>query len=233
MYISAKYKIIFIRTPKTGSSSLIDFLIQNLDDPDAIHSGSPDGMIKVLPTVEFPGERIAGPLHHKIHHMTLAELIDLKMIPIEALRWNIFTVIRDPIERQKSFYYFFKQFWSRRQPASLEEYHRFTRDGWIFERNDHGLDSITGLLQSDMVRWNETPLGDYWLYEDMNERAHQLLKDLGVELKFQMPRHKARPELLKGGSLEFDGKTLAQLHKELAPDFKLYEKLKRKRDEAN
>ena len=45
MFISPKYKFIFLRVPKTASTSLSEFFIRNVDDPDAIYTEVEDSKI--------------------------------------------------------------------------------------------------------------------------------------------------------------------------------------------
>ena len=60
MYVSHKYKLIFLRTPKTASSSLSEFFIKNIPDPDAIYTLVEDSNIPATLSKEIllTGKRV-------------------------------------------------------------------------------------------------------------------------------------------------------------------------------
>ena len=72
MYLSHKYKFLFLRTPKTASSSLSDFFIRNVDDPDAIYTEVEDsGLVGTL------SEDIVSRYRpYAFYHFTVQQLIN-------------------------------------------------------------------------------------------------------------------------------------------------------------
>ena len=123
MYISHKYKFVFLRTPKTGSSSLSDFFIKNIDDPSAVYTDVPDSNTKG--TVPF--DVIRKYLPHNHYHMGISHLIHEGLLTeAQAREYNVFSVLRDPLDRAKSFYYFYRKWRDVGTPASIEQYRRWT-----------------------------------------------------------------------------------------------------------
>ena len=106
MYLSKKYKLLVLRTPKTGSSSLSEFLIKKIDDPDAIYteiddSGIPGTLNEHIVNRNRP---------FKYFHFTLNDLIREGVItPDIIMNYRCISVLRNPVDRQKSFYYFMKK----------------------------------------------------------------------------------------------------------------------------
>ena len=95
MYLSHKYKFLFLRTPKTASSSLSDFFIRNVDDPNAIYTEVEDS--------KLPGtlnEAIVGKYRpYAFYHFTLNQLIDENIITEQQAReYDVFALLRNPVD---------------------------------------------------------------------------------------------------------------------------------------
>ena len=82
MYLSHKYKFLFLRTPKTASSSLSDFFIRNIDDPDAIYTEVEDsGLVGTLSE-----EIVSRYRPYAFYHFTVQQLINEGVLTEEQAR---------------------------------------------------------------------------------------------------------------------------------------------------
>ena len=76
MYLSHKHKFLFLRTPKTASSSLSDFFIRNIQDDEAIYTEVEDS--------NLPGtldEAIVSKYRpYAFYHFTLNQLIGSPLV---------------------------------------------------------------------------------------------------------------------------------------------------------
>ena len=217
MYLSHKYKILFLRTPKTASSSLSDFFIRNIDDPDAIYTEVEDS--KLPGTLD---ESIVSKYRpYAFYHFTLDQLIAEGVITEEQAReYNCFALLRDPIDRAKSFYYFYKKFRSPGRPPSLDEYKAWTING-VFTN-----DQNSAIRQTDLLKINDKPVGRYWLYENLEKELFDLMYGLKIEIKHPLPQHKTDSRKKRRDEIEFDEQSLSRLRNHFTEDFELYEKLK-------
>lgn len=217
MYLSHKYKFLFLRTPKTASSSLSDFFIKNIDDPNAIYtevedSGTPGTL----------SEDIVGKYRpYAFYHFTLQQLIDEAVILEEQAReYTCFALLRNPIDRQKSFYYFYKKFKSPGWEGSIEEYKSWTRNG-VFKGEANSV-----IRQSDLLKINGEQVGEYWLYENLEQKLFDFLYDRKIEVKYPLPQYKAGIRKSRKNEIEFDEQSLKDIRNHFKQDFELYEKLK-------
>jgi hypothetical protein len=222
MYISHKYKIIFVRIPKTACSSITDFLIRNIKDSDAVHSGVDDS--KIAPTiVDDTKQKQVNPLlrstSNKYVHYTLEDIINEGLIKATSLnRYRCIGVIRDPVDRQKSMYYFRKK-WNLRTKPSLQDYKNITINNCTMR-----LSPITGIQQSDFLMYNGVSYGNMWLYENIEKELPALMKDLGLNSDHKLPKHKFGNR--KTGEFNFDEEVMDSLKAHYHKDFKLYNELK-------
>lgn len=220
MYISHKYKFIFLRTPKTASSSLSEFLIKNVDDPQAVYT-------------EVDDTKIAGTLDKSIvnkyrkdfkyFHFTLEDLVKENIItPQQIKNYKCFAVLRDPIDRQKSFYYFYKK-WRKEcknVPASLEEYKRMAPEGYFLREPN------SEILQSSFLEYNGQLCGEYWLYENIDEELDRFVKEYGIQVKHPLPKHKTKFRTNRENEINFDYQSLQKMKNIFEKDFNLYTKVK-------
>lgn len=217
MYISHKYKIIFLRTPKTASSSLSEFFIRNIPDPAAIYTPVEDSNIKGQGTANLQAKYSRN---FKYYHFTLEDLINEKVITKQQARdYRVISVVRDPVDRQKSFFFFYSKWKARGRPVDLNLYKTIAPNGtFTGEPNSALLQSSFGLLDGEYV-------GEYWLYENLSEHLSNLMKDLNLQTVHPLVSHKSGFRKNKP-DIKFDGECLNKMKDVFEKDFKLYNELK-------
>ena len=216
MYLSHKYKFLFLRTPKTASSSLSDFFINNVDDPDAIYTEVEDSSIPGT----LPESIVSRYRPYAFYHFTIEQLISEKVLTEEQAReYYCFALLREPLDRQKSLYYFYKKWKSPKTPASLDEYKSWAPYG-LFE------DPNSRIIQTDLLKIRGELVGEYWLYEDLDVRLnHFMTETLGLECP-PLPQHKTDTRKDKTNEIEFDADALIPVHNYFYNDFIMYKELK-------
>lgn len=218
MYISHKYRFIFLRTPKTASSSLSEFFIRNIPDENAVYTPVDDTKIK--------GTLNGGYIdkykkNFKYFHFTLEDLIKEKIITEEQARtYKSFAVLRDPIDRQKSFYYFYKRWKNRQVPPSLEDYKALTPDGFFSGEPN------SGIPQTDFLTLNGEVVGEYWLYENLSTHLNRFMSDINVPIKFPLLKHKSNFRKNRNNEIQFDEISLNKIKSRFKKDFELYNEIK-------
>ena len=217
MYLSHKYKFLFLRTPKTASSSLSDFFIRNVDDPNAIYTEVEDSNLPGTLSEDVVGKHRP----YGFYHFTLQQLIDENVITEEQARsYTCFALLRNPVDRAKSFYYFYKKFKSPHRPASLDEYKAWTQLG-VYRGEPN-----SAIVQANLLRINDQPVGRYWLYENLEQELFDFLYERKIEVKHPMPQHKTGIRKSRKDEIEFDEECMKGLRSHFKRDFELYEKLK-------
>ena len=220
MYLSHKYKFLVLRTPKTGSSSLSEFLIKNIDDPDAIYTeiddtGIPGTLDEAIVNRNRP---------FKYFHFSLNDLIREKVITPDIIKnYRCISVLRNPVDRQKSFYYFMKKWWAPNTVATLEEYKSFSPDGYSLRREYN-----TMLKQTDLLMYEGRLHGEFWLYQNLDEHLMDFMDDIGVAIKHPMPTHKSGFRKDREAEIQFDDQVMNSLRNHFKLDFEVYEKMTNK-----
>lgn len=224
MYISHKYKLIFLRTPKTASSSLSEFFIRNIPDPEAVYTPVEDSRINGQGTDHL---QTKYKRNFKYYHFTLEDLINEGVITKhQAKTYRVISVIRDPIDRQKSFFFFYSKWKAKGRPVDLNLYKTIAPNGtFLDEPNSALLQSSFGLLDGEYV-------GEYWLYENLGEHLSNLMKDLNLQTQYPLVSHKSGFRKNKS-DIRFDGESLNKMHDVFEKDFKLYNELKENQYASN
>ena len=86
----------------------------------------------------------------------------------QAREYYCFALLREPLDRQKSLYYFYKKWKSPKTPASLDEYKSWAPYG-LFE------DPNSRIVQTDLLKIRGELVGEYWLYEDLDVRLNHFM----------------------------------------------------------
>ena len=225
MYISHQYKLIFLRSPKTASSSLSEWFIKNIPDSQAIYTPVEDSKI--------PGTLDASlinkyKLDFKYYHFTIQDLVRENVITEhQAKTYRVISVLREPVDRQKSLFYFYSKWKARNKPLDLKLYKALAPNGqFLGEPN-------SAIKQTDLLKLNNELIGEFWLYENIENHLSELVNSLNIEVKSPLPRHKATFRKNRDNEIQFDSTSLETLKSVFKKDFEIYNALKEKSHVSN
>jgi hypothetical protein len=216
VYLSHKHKFLFLRTPKTASSSLSDFFIRNIQDDEAIYTEVEDS--------NLPGtldEAIVSKYRpYAFYHFTLNQLIDEGVLTREqALEYDIFALLRNPVDRAKSFYYFYRKWKGHGIDASIEQYRNWTING-IFKGEPN-----SSIVQTSLLKLGNKPVGRFWLYEDLEKELSNFMFNRRLRIDHPLPRHKTDSRAVRTDEIEFEQKDIDEMKQTFGADFRLYDEL--------
>lgn len=225
MYVSHKYKLIFLRSPKTASSSLSEWFIKNIPDSQAIYTPVEDSKI--------PGTLDASlinkyKLNFKYYHFTIQDLVRENVITEhQAKTYRVISVLREPIDRQKSLFYFYSKWKAGNRPLDLKLYKALAPNGqFLGEPN-------SAIKQTNLLKLGDELIGEFWLYENIEQHLSELVNSLNIEVKAPLPRHKATFRKNRNNEIEFDSISLEMLKTVFKVDFEVYNELKEKSNASN
>jgi hypothetical protein len=223
MVICDKYNFTFLRLPKNASSSLSEFFIKNFCSKEDVWTEVNDCGIKsnnVDPKIiqKYREE-------YRFIHLTLEELVNNNLLTVEqAHNKNNIAVLRNPIERQLSLFFFLNKRPKHRKGTSVEEFRE------TFKYGHHITDPSNKILQTDYVKVNNQDLGNWWLYENLNNHINDFVNNNNVEIKSDLKRFKSINKANKSDIIDeyYDKKTMDAVLKYYEKDFEKYYELKSK-----
>lgn len=217
MYLSHKYKFLFLRTPKTASSSLSDFFINNIDDPDAIYtevedSGLPGTLDEAIVSKYRP---------YAFYHFSITQLINEGVITEDQAReYNVFSVLRDPVDRAKSFYYFYKKFRTPNVAPSLHQYRNWmVGDTAVFDN-----DPNSAIQQVELSIFKSELLGRFWLYDNLDMELQVFMKNLGLPCP-PLPKHKTDTRKNRDEEFVFEKSDIEAIKRTFPSDWDIYDRV--------
>lgn len=208
-----RFNLCYIRVPKNASSSIMHYLYHNVCDKenDMITHGILDYPRKIsfinTPTLEHS-------------HVDAQFAIDNLGVPKNA---RFIGVVRHPLEKQISLYMFRvkRGVYSK---LSAEHFKSLLENGELTDskywQRQH---------QHTYLEYDGKPLGEWWLYDKVNEHLKQLMSELGLEEKVPLQELNTTPgnkkDLIK---YFYDEVSLTAAEKAFEKDLKLYDMVKSK-----
>lgn len=220
MVRSERYKLLFMRIPKTASTSLSTWFVMNTCEETDVWTGIKDPKINSNNISEEVQSKYKKG-YRKIH-LTLNELVDNGVVSMEQAKTDrIIGVIRNPYHRQLSLF-FFK---NKNLNTSADAFRR------CFQNGHHEYDRNNQILQSDYFKLGDdfAPNADPWLYHQISERLQALVEEKHINAKHPLMNYKSQyrkrnmQELMKE---YYDEKTREAVYNYYRKDFELIEKLK-------
>jgi len=212
LVVSHSNNFIFLRIPKNASSTLGKYFVDKCDkDTDKwtiLHfSGIRENKI--------PKDLIRKYAFQYRHvHLTLQEILDEKVITqSEAESMKKIAVIRNPLHRQLSLYFFLVK--NRGKTAASPEQFR----EW-FKNGCHYSDVNNKPTQSDYVKLDNViaPNVEFWKYEDIQ-------KNVSVKLEYINSGFKPNKDIDKLVAEYYDNKTKQAVLEYYHEDMEIYKEL--------
>ena len=213
-------RFIFIRIPKNASTSLATYFINAYCDEGDSYTPINDAGIR---SQNFSEDLIKKyRLGYRFIHLTLNELIDNEIISEKSVSdKRVIGCLREPLDRQLSLFFFR----NRRGDTSVSTFRDVFKDGTC--RGD----TNNFILQSDYLKIGDTNVGEFWLYENLNEHLSKFKSDVEPRKSVDLPVYKSshRKNLDKQNLIDeyYDQATLDAVHRYYEKDFELYESLLR------
>ena len=215
MVISDTNNFLYIRVPKNASTSLATFFVQNYCNANDKWTSIGDSGLK---TNNISEEVIKK--HRKQYrfiHLTLNEIIQEGVITEEdARKKKIIGVIRNPLERQLSLYFFLN-----RQSSGTESVTQFRN---IMQKGFYESDGSNGILQSDYLKIRDENVGEFWKYDNLDTHIKQFIEQYGKpDFPIKQFKSNIKPKNKNLINEYYDAATRKAVETYFTKDFELYE----------
>lgn len=226
-----RHNLCFVRIPKNASSSMMEFLYHNIvNSKEDIVSYIKDWDTKKLIVRDLNFQQFPH------SHVDVQYIIDNNVVPKTA---NFFGIIRNPLEKFLSYYIYYNRQASKNSRYACptrEEFKKwFSSDGKfitpkgtitnhnISENRDHH-----SQRQVDFLKYNGEIIGEFWLYDNLNNHISDLCNRLQIRPTFQLPHTNKsmwnKKDLIDGWYNHHMIKNIKEYYKE---DFDMYYDLKK------
>lgn len=213
MVISDSNNFIFLRVPKNASTSLAEFFVKHMCDKNDKWTGIGDAR---LPTNNISNEIISKyRVQYRFIHLTLEEIIENGVITENDLAKQVITVLRNPLERQLSLYFFKNK--GNRSPQSFRY---IMKDGYYKD------DGSNHILQTDYAKYKGKDYATYWLYESIDEKLEEFAASRGLKMPAQLSKHKAGNNTNALIDEYYDAATRKAVLEYFKDDYEMYMRLK-------
>lgn len=215
MVISDSNNFIYIRIPKNASTSLATFFVKNYCKVNDKWTAIGDAGIK---SSNVSSDVIAKyRKQYRFIHLTLNEIINEGVITeAEARSKRIIGVIRNPLERQLSLYFFLNR--QNRGAATVSQFRSLMQKGF------YESDGSNHILQTDYLKIGDESVGELWKYDNLDEHVEQFIAEYGRPM-FPLKLFKAgfKPKNADLINEYYDAATRKAVEEYFAKDFEAYE----------
>lgn len=221
MVICKTHKFIFLRIPKNASTSLAAFFVKNFCGKEDIYTyigNAQVGSHNIDPLVVQKYKK-----DHRIIHMTLNEIVNEGVItPEEARESEVIGVMRNPLERQLSLFFFLsKEF--KLNDTSVGAFREQFKNGC------HASDPNNAIRQADYLKLGDELVGNFWLYEDINTNLDEFVAEKNIKIQDPLRNYKSNYRSRRDDALideYYDDYTRQAVEDYYAEDMKIYRELK-------
>lgn len=182
MIVSNSGKLVYLRVPRTGSTSLANFLIEHLAFSQERDFHTP------VPYNRIPGLNMADA---SLVHATLAEILASGMLEYPLEEYRVFGVIRDPVDR------FLSSAWHacRHQGVEAKDNDEAVAFAWPLA------DPQAPIFrpQSDWLLHGGKPINRIFAYPDLDRLAQEILGSNQIRVTF---RHRSESRKIRSNALD-------------------------------
>jgi len=153
---------------------------------------------------------------YRFIHLTLQEIIDNDLISkSDAIKKKNIGVIRNPLDRQLSLYFFLNRTSRNNSP---DEFREHFKDGYHFR------DVSNHIRQTDYLTIDGIDRGDWWVYENLDTHINEFIEKNTLTLKTGLKNFKSqiRPKDKSIVDKFYDQKTIDAVKKYYEKDFEKY-----------
>lgn len=219
MVICEKYKFIFLRIPKTASTSLSVFFVKNFCSKADIYTkvGSVNNIN--IEHNNIPKHMVEKYDSNRIIHLTLNEIVDLGVASrSEVQSKDVIAVLRNRLDRQLSLFFY------------LSKKYRFSSDVKTFRKmfaeGKHESNVNNSITQYDYCVLDNVNVGKYWRYEDIQSNIQKFVDRHGIIVNHALAHYKLGHKSVKALKSEYyDKRTIRAVEEYYSKDFELYETL--------
>ena len=209
MFVSKERNFIYLRVPKTGSTSMSNYLRDQL--------GANEGSIyTVINLLEMQGKNLPQGLEMLNPHSNTVQIVDAGIVDLAFVEQaNIYACLRDPIERFLSRCYHIKHF-DRNSRAQINDKNKLV-EACLPMYTD------TYHMWWPQITWcilNGKPVNKLFLYEDFDKAAQEMTGMQGAV------NYHHRDDCHENDSTPLDNSLVQEIEKLYADDVALYKSLK-------
>lgn len=215
MVISDSNNFIYIRVPKNASTSLATFFVKNYCNVNDKWTAVGDSGLK---TNNISSDVVSK--HRKQYrfiHLTLNEIIQEGIVTEEDARSKrVIGVIRNPLERQLSLYFFLN-----RQSAGTATVSQFRS---IMQKGFYESDGSNHILQTDYLKIGDESVGEFWKYDQLDDHIQEFVQQ-HYKPAYPISSYKSnfKPKDKDLINEYYDAATRKAVEEYFAQDFEVYE----------
>ena len=209
MFVSKKQNFIYLRTPKSGSTSMSHYLIEKLGaNSDSIYT-----MINLLNigSKNLPERFYGFNPHSSVEQIVKAGIVDKKFVE----QTNIYACLREPVDRFISRSYHIKNFDRNRSVQGLSKNQLVEKCLTMYEPEFH-----MWWPQTTWCKLDGKPVNKLFLHEDFDKAASEMT---GVDASVNY-RH--RSNCREDDPTPLDSNLIQEIEKLYSDDVALYKSIK-------
>jgi hypothetical protein len=209
MFVSKKQNFIYLRTPKTGSTSMSNYLIDKLGN-------NVDSIYTVINFLNIPSKGLPLGFEWVNPHSSIEQLIKTTVVSAEFVEQaNIYACLRDPVDRFISRAYHIKNFDKELSVQNINKNKLVEKCLSMFNPESH--------MWWPQITWctlNGKPVNKLFLHENFNKAAYEMT---GIDSKVN---YQHRNDCRENDITPLSNNLIQEIQKMYAHDVALYNSLK-------